>query len=58
MTNKMTVMAPAVRGNGHLYNGTGSHAHSTFARETVAKMRQDDGLILLPTLPVQLSANH
>jgi len=35
--------------NDHIYNGTGSNAHPTFAWETVTEVRQEDGLILLIT---------
>ena len=49
MTNKITVMASEVRVNDHIYNGTGSNAHPTFAWETVTEVRSEDGLILLIT---------
>ena len=49
MTNKITVAASEVRVNDHIYNGTGSNAHPTFAWETVTEVRHEDGLILLIT---------
>lgn len=49
MTNKITVAAAEVRVNDHVYNGTGSNAHPTFAWETVTEVRAEDGLILLIT---------
>jgi hypothetical protein len=49
MTNKITVVASEVRINDHIYNGTGTNAHPTFAWETVTEVRQEDGLILLIT---------
>ena len=49
MTNKHTVTASEVRVNDHIYNGTGSNSHPTFAWETVTEVRLEDGLILLVT---------
>ena len=49
MTSKITVVASEVRVNDHIYNGTGSNAHPTFAWETVTEVRLEDGLILLIT---------
>ena len=49
MTNKISVVASEVRVNDHVYNGTGTNSHPTFAWETVTEVRQDDGLILLIT---------
>ena len=49
MTNKITVVASEVRVSDHIYNGTGSNAHPTFAWETVTEVRLEDGLILLIT---------
>ena len=49
MTNKISVVASEVRVNDHVYNGTGTNSHPTFAWETVTEIRQDDGLILLIT---------
>lgn len=49
MTNKITVAASEVRANDHIYNGTGTNAHPTFAWETVTEVRVEDGLILLIT---------
>jgi len=49
MTNKITVAASEVRVNDHIYNGTGSNAHPTFAWETITEVRLEDGLILLIT---------
>ena len=49
MTNKITVVASQVRVNDHVYNGSGTNSHPTFAWETVTEIRQDDGLILLIT---------
>jgi hypothetical protein len=49
MTNKITVAASEVRVNDHIYNGTGSNTHPTFAWETVTEVRHEDGLILLIT---------
>ena len=49
MTNKITVVASEARVNDHIYNGTGSNAHPTFAWETVTEVRVEDGLILLIT---------
>jgi hypothetical protein len=49
MTSKITVAAPEVRVNDHIYNGTGTNAHPTFAWESVTEVRMVDGLILLIT---------
>ncbi|MDP1734819.1 MAG: hypothetical protein Q8L44_10715 [Sulfuritalea sp.] len=49
MTNRIHVAASEVRINDHIYNGTGTNAHPTFAWETVTEVRQEDGLILLIT---------
>jgi hypothetical protein len=49
MTNRIYVAASEVRVNDHVYNGTGTNAHPTFAWETVTDVRQEDGLILLIT---------
>ena len=49
MTNRMTLSASEVRANDHIYNGTGTNTHPTFAWETVTEIRQEDGLILLIT---------
>jgi hypothetical protein len=49
ITNKITVMASQVRVNDHIYNGTGTNDHPTFAWETVTEARSEDGLILLIT---------
>ena len=49
MTNKITVAASEVRVNDHIYNGTGTNAHPTFAWETVTEVRLEDGLILVIT---------
>ena len=49
MTNKITVVASAVRVNDHIYNGIGSNTHPTFAWETITEVRVEDGLILLIT---------
>jgi hypothetical protein len=49
MTNKITVAASDVRVNDHIYNGTGTNAHPTFAWETVTEVRSEDGLILVIT---------
>ena len=49
MTSKITIAASEVRVNDHIYNGTGSNAHPTFAWETVTEVRHEDGLILLIT---------
>lgn len=49
MTNRMTLIASEVRVNDHIYNGTGTNAHPTFAWETVTEVRPEDGLILLIT---------
>ena len=49
MTSKITVAASEVRVNDHIYNGTGTNAHPTFAWESVTEVRQVDGLILLIT---------
>ncbi|MCF8177578.1 MAG: hypothetical protein K9J74_03640 [Sulfuritalea sp.] len=49
MTNKITVAASEVRVNDHIYNGTGTNAHPTFAWETVTEVRSVDGLVLLIT---------
>lgn len=35
--------------NDHIYNGTGTNAHPTFAWETVTDVRQEDGLVLVIT---------
>ncbi len=39
MTNKITVVASGVRVNDHIYNGTGSNSHPTFAWETITEVR-------------------
>ena len=49
MTNRIFVAASEVRVNDHIYNGTGTNAHPTYARETVTEVRTEDGLILLIT---------
>ncbi|TRZ97627.1 MAG: hypothetical protein D4R84_04950 [Rhodocyclaceae bacterium] len=49
MTNRIIVAASEVRVNDHIYNGTGTNAHPTFAWETVTEVRTEDGLILLIT---------
>ena len=49
MTNRIMVAASEVRVNDHVYNGTGTNAHPTFAWETVTEVRVEDGLILLIT---------
>jgi hypothetical protein len=49
MTSKITVAATEVRVNDHIYNGSGSNTHPTFAWETVTEVRLEDGLILLIT---------
>ena len=49
MTSKITVAASEVRVNDHIYNGTGTNAHPTFAWESVTEVRLVDGLILLVT---------
>ncbi len=49
MTSKISMAAAEVRVNDHIYNGTGSNTHPTFAWETVTEVRQEDGFILLIT---------
>ncbi len=49
MTNKINVAASEVQVNDHIYNGTGTNAHPTFAWETVTDARLEDGLVLLIT---------
>ena len=49
MTNRITLKASEVWVNDHIYNGTGTNAHPTFAWETVTEVRPEDGLILLIT---------
>lgn len=49
MTNKITVVASEVRVNDHIYNGTGTNTHPTFAWETVTEVHTEDGLIQLIT---------
>ena len=49
MTNKISVAAADVRVDDHIYNGTGTYAHPTFAWETVTEARLEDGLVLLIT---------
>lgn len=49
MTNKISVVASEVRVNDHIYNGTGTNTHPTFAWETVTEVRSVDGLVLLIT---------
>lgn len=49
MTCKITVVATEVRVGDHIYNGSTSNAHPTFAWETVTEVRLEDGLILLIT---------
>ena len=49
MTNKISVAASEVQVDDHIYNGTGTNAHPTFAWETVTEARAEDGLILLIT---------
>jgi hypothetical protein len=49
MTNRITVLGSEVQVNDHIYNGTGTNAHPTFAWETVTEVRSEDGLILLIT---------
>ena len=49
MTNRIYVAASEVRVHDHIYNGTGTNAHPTFAWETVTEVHNEDGLILLIT---------
>jgi len=49
MTNRMSLLASEIRVDDHIYNGTGSNAHPTFAWETISEVRLEDGLILLIT---------
>ena len=49
MTSKISMAATEVRVNDHIYNGTGSNTHPTFAWETVTEVRHEDGFILLIT---------
>lgn len=49
MTNRITVAASEVRVNDHIYNGTGTNAHPTFAWETVSEVRSVEGLMMLIT---------
>jgi hypothetical protein len=49
MTSRIIVAASEVRVNDHIYNGTGTNAHPTFAWETVTEVRPEDGLVLLIT---------
>lgn len=49
MTSRINVAASEVRVRDHIYNGTGTNAHPTFAWETVTEVRNEDGLILLIT---------
>jgi len=49
MTNRLTLLASEIRVDDHIYNGTGTNAHPTFAWETISEVRLEDGLILLIT---------
>ena len=49
MTSKISVVASEVRVNDHIYSGTGTNEHPTFAWETITEVRSVDGLILLIT---------
>jgi len=49
MTSRIAVAASEVRVDDHIYNGTGTNAHPTFAWETVTEVRIEDGLMLLIT---------
>jgi len=49
VTNKISVAASEVVVGDHVYNGTGTNAHPTFAWETVTEVRTVDGLIMLIT---------
>jgi len=49
VTSKISVKASAVQVGDHIYNGTGTNSHPTFAWETVTEARLEDGLILLIT---------
>ncbi|MCX7163825.1 MAG: hypothetical protein WCI19_04075 [Betaproteobacteria bacterium] len=49
MTNRIIVAASEVRVKDHIYNGTGTNAHPSFAWETVTEVRLEDGLIMLIT---------
>lgn len=49
MTSKITVAASEVRVSDHIYSGTGTNAHPTFAWETITEIRSEDGLILMIT---------
>ena len=49
MTNRIAVVASEVRVNDHIYNGTGTNAHPTFAWEIITEVRLVEGLILLIT---------
>ena len=47
MTSKITIAAADARVGDLIYNGPGAHTHPTFAWETVTKVDQVDGLMLL-----------
>lgn len=47
MTNKITVTAAEILVGDHIYSGTGANAHPTFAWETITRIQQVDGLILV-----------
>lgn len=49
MTNRIAVVASEVRVNDHIYNGTGTNAHPTFAWATITEVRLVEALILLIT---------
>ena len=48
-TSKIIVLGSEVRVGDHIYNGTGTNNHATFAWETVTEVRQEDGLVLVIT---------
>lgn len=49
MTNRITVAARDVRVGDHIYNGPSASNHATFAWETITRINEVDGLLVLIT---------
>ena len=49
MTNRITLAAREVRIGDHIYNGPSGSNHPTFAWETVTRIDNQDGLLVLIT---------
>lgn len=47
MTNRISIPASEVQPEDHIYDGPGTNPHPTFAWETITRVNQVDGLIVL-----------